>query len=256
MASLPPPPAKVPPLGADLKDTPLGKLFTDLPIRWFHATIEGVEHIPAVGGALVVGNHAFGGIDGVVLGALLIRHTGRYPRALADRNFFRFPFVRSLMKEVGALAGEPKRAQELLEDGEPVVVYPGGVDDSFKTADQRNRLQWGTRAGFAKVAMRAQVPILPVAGLGIDDMYKIVGREHFLGRALFGSKRYDLPIALGAYGTPVPKRTPQHFVVMPPIDTSGDPENAADVECVRAATYDAIDSRLREERAKDNDGGK
>ena len=251
MASLPPPPAKVPPLGADLKDTALGRLFTDLPIRWFHATIEGLDHIPAVGGALVVGNHAFGGLDGFVLGALLIRHTGRYPRALADRNFFRFPVVRSLMKEMGALAGEPKRAQELLEDGELVIVYPGGVDDSFKTKDQRHRLQWGTRAGFAKVAMRSKVPIVPVAGLGIDDMYEIVAREHWIGRALFGSKRYDLPIALGAYGTPVPKRNPQHFVVLPPIDTSGDPESEGDVERVRAQTYDAIDERLREERAKE-----
>jgi 1-acyl-sn-glycerol-3-phosphate acyltransferase len=249
MASLPPPPAKVPPLGADLKDTPVGRFFTDLPIRWFHATIEGVEHIPQTGGALVVGNHSVGGLDGFVLGALIIRHTGRYPRALADRNLFRVPFVRSLFKEIGALAGEPKRARELLEDGELVMVYPGGVDDSFKTSDQRNRLQWGTRAGFAKVAMRAKVPIVPIAGLGIDDMYKVVAREHLLGRAIFGSPRYDLPIALGAYGTPVPKRNPQHFVVFPPVDTNGDPESERDVERVRAATYDAIDGRLREERA-------
>lgn len=249
MASLPPPPAKVPPLGADLKDTPIGRLFVDLPIRWFHATIEGLEHIPESGGALLVGNHAFGGLDGFVLGALVIRHTGRYPRALADRNFFRVPFVRSLFKEMGALAGEPKRAQELLEDGELVIVYPGGVDDSFKTREQRNRLQWGTRAGFAKVAMRAKVPIVPVVGLGIDEMYEVVAREHFLGRALFGSHRYDLPIAFGAYGTPIPKRKKQHFVVLPPIDTAGDPEDADEVERVRAQTYDAIDARLRDERA-------
>ena len=249
MASLPPPPAKVPPLGEDLKDTPLGRLFTDLPIRWFHATIEGLEHVPKSGGALLVGNHAMGGLDGFVLGALIIRKTGRYPRALADRNFFKVPFVRSLFKEMGALAGEPKQAQSLLEDGELVLVYPGGVDDSFKTSDQRNRLQWGTRAGFAKVAIRAKVPIVPVVGLGIDDMYKVVAREHVLGRAIFGSPRYDLPIALGAYGTPIPRRNPQHFIVLPHVDTHGDPENPEDVERVRAATYDAIDSRLREERA-------
>jgi 1-acyl-sn-glycerol-3-phosphate acyltransferase len=104
---------------------------------------------------------------------------------------------------------------------------------------------WKQRAGFARVAMAAQVPIIPIVGLGIDDMYTVIWREHFLGRRVFGSERYDLPLAVGAYGTLLPRRAEQHYVVLPPIDTTGDPTNEADVERVRAATYDALETQLR-----------
>ena len=93
--------------------------------------------------------------------------------------------------------------------------------------------------------MRAGVPIIPVAGLGIDDMYEIVGRERWLGRRLFGSSRYDFPIALGAFGTLIPRRKKQTYVALPPVDTCGDPDLPTDVERVRAAAYEAIDGQLR-----------
>ena len=248
MASLPPPPAKVPPLAADVAPTPVGRFLTALPIKYFHATLEGIEHLPKSSGALVVGNHALFGLDGAVLGALIIKETGRYPRFLGERNLWKIPVLGQVLTALGALEGEPKAAQLLLEDGELVVVYPGGVDDSFKLSSERHHLKWGQRAGFAKVAMRAKVPIVPVAGIGIDEMYEVLGREHVIGRALLGSPRYDLPIPFGAYGTLIPKRIPQHFVLLDPIDTGGDPDRPEDVERVRAQTYHAIESRLGQAR--------
>jgi 1-acyl-sn-glycerol-3-phosphate acyltransferase len=40
---------------------------------YFHATLQGGEHIPRSGGALIVSNHALFALDAAVLGALLIR---------------------------------------------------------------------------------------------------------------------------------------------------------------------------------------
>lgn len=77
-------------------------------------------------------------------------------------------------------------------------MYPGGIDESLKPKRDRNRLKWGARDGFARVALRARVPILPIAGAGIDETYTIHVREPWLGRRLLGSARYDLPIASGA----------------------------------------------------------
>ena len=233
----------------DLGKTSFGRAVRDFPINYFRATLEGREHLPREGGALVVGNHAFFGLDGVVLGMLVARETGRHPRFLGERNLWKVPGLGAILSSVGALPGEPAAATALLARGEIVIVYPGGVDDSFKGADEKHRLQWGQRAGFARVAMRARVPIVPVAGLGIDDMYAIVGRERWLGRRLFGSSRYDFPIAFGAFGTLVPRRKKQTYVALSPIDTSGDPARPADVERVRAAAYEAIDARLRALRA-------
>lgn len=144
---------------------------------YFHATLEGTEHIPRTGGALIVSNHALFALDAAVLGALLVRDWGRYPRFLADRNLWRVPALRELITAIGALPGDPNAAVQLLRDGELVIVYPGGVDDSLKLSSQRYQLQWKKRAGFARVAMAAQVVIVPVVGYGIDEMYTVVARE-------------------------------------------------------------------------------
>ena len=119
---------------SELAQTPFGALVRDLPIKYFSAKLEHADRIPREGGALVVANHAFLGLDGFVLGALLMRETGRVPRFLGDRNLFRIPLLAGALVGVGAIAGEPERAVELLEAGELVCVYPGGVDDSFKTS--------------------------------------------------------------------------------------------------------------------------
>jgi len=222
-----------------------GRAALSLVTGYFHATLQGSEHLPREGGALIVSNHALFALDTAVLGALIVRDVGRNPRFLADHKLWAIPVFRQLIAAIGALPGEPLAAQVLLRRGELVVVYPGGVDDSLKHKDERYQLKWKTRKGFAKVAMQAQVPIIPVVGLGIDDMYSVVGHEHLLGRRIFGSARYDLPIAFGAFGTLLPRRAPQTYVVLPPIDTQGDPASATDVERVRTATYDALDAQLR-----------
>jgi 1-acyl-sn-glycerol-3-phosphate acyltransferase len=223
-----------------LARTPWGRFLAELPARYFSATLEGAEHIPRSGGALLVGNHAMLGLDAFVLHAVVLRDVGRYVRFLGEKNLWRIPGLGPLLDRVGSVAGEPEAAVAMLEAGDLVGVYPGGVDDSFKTAAERYQLQWGARNGFAKVAIRANVPIVPVAGLGIDEMYDVLAREPWLGRRLFGGARYDLPVALGAFGTPVPHRVPIRFVALPPVRTAD-----GDVERVRAATHDALDAALR-----------
>jgi 1-acyl-sn-glycerol-3-phosphate acyltransferase len=204
------------------------------------ASMTGAANVPRAGGALMVGNHAVLGLDAFFLTPLLLLEAGRVPRFLAERTLFRLPGARSLLAAIGAIPGEPASARRLLESGELVCVYPGGVDDSFKTARDAYRLQWKERAGFARVAMAAKVPIVPVAATGVDEIWDIAGREHVVGRRLFGSPRYDLPFVKN----PLPRKVPLRFHVLPPIDTGGDPEDAADVERVRRATWEALEGVL------------
>lgn len=229
-------------------ETAAGHKCLHLLANYFHATIEGDELIPRQGPALIVGNHALFALDTAVLGALIVDRVQRFPRFLSDRALWKIPGLRQVIRAIGGLPGEPHSAESLLRDGQLVVVYPGGVDDSLKHNWQHHRLMWKKRAGFARVAMAARAPIIPIVGLGIDDMYKVIWREHFLGRRIFGSERYDLPLAVGAYGTLLPRRSKQRYVVLPPIDTSGDPRSEQDVEQVRAATYAALEAKLQEFR--------
>jgi 1-acyl-sn-glycerol-3-phosphate acyltransferase len=228
--------------------SPTGSAFLRSIAGYFHATLEGHEHIPRQGPALIVSNHALFALDSAVLGALLVEQVQRFPRFLADRALWKIPGLRSVIRAIGGLPGDPRSADVLLRSGELVVVYPGGVDDSLKHNWQHHRLMWKKRAGFARVAMTARVPIIPIVGLGIDDMYRVLWREHYVGRRIFGSERYDLPLAVGTLGTILPRRAEQHYVVLPPIDTTGDPSSEADLERIRAATYNAIEQRLHQFR--------
>lgn len=243
--------AEIPEPSAGLRTflgTPTGHACLRAIAGYFHATLDGHENIPREGPALIVSNHALFALDSAVLGSLLVEQVQRFPRFLADRALWKIPGLRQVIQAIGGLPGAPHSAEVLLRNGELVVVYPGGVDDSLKHNWQHHRLIWKKRAGFARVAMSSRAPIIPIVGLGIDDMYKVIWREHVIGRRIFGSERYDLPIAVGALGTILPRRAQQHYQVLPPIQPTGDPNNEADVEKIRAATFNAIEDRLSEFR--------
>lgn len=213
--------------------------------RLWRATLVGGEHVPEAGGALLVGNHTLFGMDSSPLAALLVERVGRLPRWLGEKNLWRIPGAWVLLEAIGAIPGEPDRAVHLLQAGELVCVYPGGVDDSFKLSSEAYTLMWGQRAGFARVAMRARVPILPIAATGVDEIIRVERRERTIGRWLLGSARYDLPVP----ALDLPRRVPLEYHVLPPIDTQGDPANDEDVERVRAATHAALESVLGPYRA-------
>jgi 1-acyl-sn-glycerol-3-phosphate acyltransferase len=215
-----------------------------------NARISGAEHIPGAGGALLVGNHAALGLDAFPFAALCVEASGRMPRFLGERNLWRIPGVGRMLDAVGAVPGTRAKATALLRGGALVCVYPGGIDDSFKRAGQEYTLQWGSRDGFARVALHAGTPIIPFVGEGVDDLLTVVAREPWLGRRLFGSPRYDLPVLRGRWGLPIPRRIALHYHVLPPLAPDGDPHDDRAVAALRQATFDRMESVLSVLRAK------
>jgi len=190
------------------------------------------HHLPRDGGALVVGNHGLLGVDSMALYPLLYRETGRLVRALGDRALFRYPALDRALRHLGVVVGERANAIDLLQRDELVLVYPGGVDDSFKDPADHYRLPWQHRTGFIRVAMRANRPIVPVMAAGIDDAYSFLFKERSVGRYLMGrgSARYDFPVSLGLGPMPLPVKFTFH--AGPPIDPPADPDLADDDEAV------------------------
>jgi 1-acyl-sn-glycerol-3-phosphate acyltransferase len=205
-----------------------------------NATMHDDEHVPRKGGALVVGNHAYLGLDSFALAALLVLKTGRAPRFLAERSLWKIPGAAGVLDAVGAVQGAPDDAVRLLEAGELVCVYPGGIDDSFKLSREAYQLKWKDRAGFARVALRARVPIVPVAATGVDEVFEIPRREQLIGRLLLGSSRYDLPVPKLSR----PRRVPFHFYVLPPVPPEGEAADPEAIERMRRRTHDALEGVL------------
>ncbi len=200
---------------------------------WFEPTIEGVEHIPAEDGALFVTNHGHFGMDLPLLLSLILDATGRPVRSLGDRVVFATPIARDLAQNMGAIEGEPGTTVELLKDDQLVLVYPGGAREALGDYEQAYKLQWDRSRGFVRTALRAQKPIIPIAGLGNEELYvQLVSqrqvRESGIGRfvsKLLGEK-YVFPLYMGL--GPIPFPAELHYIVGKPIHLPHGPEAADD----------------------------
>lgn len=223
-----------------------GRLLIDTTVRYFDARLVGHERIPQRGGTLLVVNHSIFGVDALILGVLIYQHTQRLALWLADKNLWKTPVLASMLDWVNAIPGTPDDAVTCLRSGELVVVYPGGIFDSYKHTRDRHRLKWRGRAGFARVGLRARANIVPIAACGVDDMYRVIGRDPLLGRLLFGDRRYNLPIALGRYGTLFPRPAKVTVHALDPIVPEGDADDPIAVERVRAYVHDSIQAKLDE----------
>lgn len=170
------------------------------------------ERIPA-GGVLLVGNHALMGVDSFALYPLLWQHLHRLPRGLGDRVLFKVPAIGKIFQSLGAIEGNPDQAAELLRQGEMCLVYPGGSAESFKGPDQRYKLLWQNRMGFAKLAISAQVPVVPVMAAGVDHAYRFLFRDKLLVRRVVGQgkARYDFPVSMGLGILPLPVQFTYHI---------------------------------------------
>jgi 1-acyl-sn-glycerol-3-phosphate acyltransferase len=205
--------------------------------HWFEPTIEGLENIPTDTGGLIVTNHGHFGIDLPVLLSLVLDGTGRPVRALGDRLVFAAQFFRDWAHLMGAVEGEPEIATQLLEDDQLVLVYPGGAKEALSNPHEAYRLQWEGSRGFIRTALRAQKPIIPIAGLGNEELYvQVVSkdrvRESGVGRLiskLLGDK-YVFPVYMGL--GPIPFPSDLHYLVGEPIYLDHGPEAAEDEEIV------------------------
>lgn len=183
--------------------------------------LEGIERLPD-GPALLVGNHGHLGYETLLFFHALLRRTGRLPRGLADRWFFRVPLVRDVLVRVGGAYGCPENARALLAEGHWVVCYPGGARETFKRRPtDRYKLRWHRSQGFVRVAREAGVPIIPFAAAGVDDTFDVSGAFEGSGRFLMGHDKYDLPRLRGASYGVVPRPVPFLFRFDDPIDVSG-----------------------------------
>ena len=78
---------------------------------------------------MFVGNHGRLDFDGFILIRLILRETGRFTRALADRFWFKSRVTAAVAHAFGAVEGNRDNAQSLLRAGERVLTYPGGVPE-------------------------------------------------------------------------------------------------------------------------------
>jgi len=145
----------------------------------------GLENVPSKGGAMVVGNHAGTvPVDALVMkfGVLDKHPAHRHVRLLAADLAFRFPVVAPLARKMGGTVACDEDALRLLESGELVAVFPEGYKGVGKGFRNRYKLQRFGRGGFVELALKARVPIVPVAIVGSEEIYPMIYNAKTLAR--------------------------------------------------------------------------
>ena len=153
--------------------------------KWFRVEVIGAENIPAEGGALVVSNHSGTiPVDGLMTIAAIHDKTGRHLRPLGADLVFRMPIVSALARKGGATMACNEDAERMLTGGELVGVWPEGFKGIGKPYSDRYKLQRFGRGGFVSAALRTGVPIIPLAVVGAEEIYPLVGNIPALARLI------------------------------------------------------------------------
>jgi 1-acyl-sn-glycerol-3-phosphate acyltransferase len=199
----------------------LAKVYDPLYARWFRVEWEGFDKIPRTGGALMVANHAGAiPVDAPSIMHGIERELQRPVYGLADEVFKRIPLVNLGWSRLGGVQAHPDNAYRLLrEQQQLVMVFPEGSKGPGKLYRERYQLRRFGRGGFVQIAMRAGVPIIPLAVVGNEETMPIVFKIPALSRALglpYAPVTANM-LALGPLGAVVPFPAKLRIRVLDPV---------------------------------------
>jgi 1-acyl-sn-glycerol-3-phosphate acyltransferase len=220
---------------------------------WFRAEVEGIENVPAEGGALLVSNHA-GALppDAAIIGkAIREEHSHARPLNVTVEHFFKsYPGFSMLIPKIGCVAAHPANVHRLLYDEEQLVlVFPEGRKGTEKLYKDRYRLRRFGRGGFVEAAMRAEAKLVPVCVVGAEEAMPVFAQLDFMKR-LTGLLYFPVtptfpwlgPLGMLAY---LPAKFKLRF--LEPLDTveMGGPDAAHDKALVQTVAQE-IRARIQE----------
>ena len=162
------------------------RLYDPMYRYWFRVEWEGFDRLPETGGALLVSNHA-GAIpsDAPAIMHGIETQLGRPVYGLAEHLFRALPVVGTLWSRVGGVPAHPDNAYRLLHDEQQLaLVFPEGTKGTGKHFSNRYQLSRFGRGGFVEIAMRAGVPVIPLAVVGAEESMPIIYKSNRLAKML------------------------------------------------------------------------
>jgi 1-acyl-sn-glycerol-3-phosphate acyltransferase len=205
----------------------------------------------------LVGNHSGGTLiaDTFAFAYAFYDHFGpdRLFFQLAHDLVFRVPGLLAL-RRYGTIPANHEYARAALGRGAALLVYPGGDYETYRPSWHSGEIDFGHRTGFVRLALEADVPIVPVVAVGGQETALFLTRGERLARRLglhrllrvdvvpiqiappFGVTVLDLPGRI-----PLPSQIT--IQVLPKIDLRRRFGPDPDVEAV----YHAVTAMMQEE---------
>jgi 1-acyl-sn-glycerol-3-phosphate acyltransferase len=153
----------------------LAAIVTAIPVKLlFRLRAKGKEHLPRAGGYVLSANH-LSNLDPWPLGIPLLPH--RELRFMAKAELFRSPMW-PLLKFGGAFKVERGQGDEhaietavrLAREGEVIAIFPEGTR---REKGLVKKFEARPHTGAARVALMAEVPLIPAAIVGTDRLSRL-----------------------------------------------------------------------------------
>ena len=194
---------------ADLDERDPDYIRESLPGLWmlaslyFRAEVRGLHHIPARGPVLLVGNHSGGNMtpDTLVFTLAFCTYFGIERRfyQLAHNLVLSMPGL-GYLRKYGTVAASPENAEQALEAGAALLVYPGGDYEVHRPSWESAKVDFGGRKGFIRTALEHNVPLVPVVSIGGQETALFLSRGEWLAKLLRLDQMFRLkvlPITIG-----------------------------------------------------------
>jgi 1-acyl-sn-glycerol-3-phosphate acyltransferase len=223
--------------------------------HWFRLELDGWENLPDPP-VLLVGIHSGAPFvwDAWTVGVEWWRRFGqeRPLHGTAHDALMAIPVIGRYFRAMGVLPAAPDSMATALAEGRDVAVWPGGEVDSLRPWTERDVANLAGRAGFVRMAIKAGVPIVPIATVGGADAMPVLIRGDRLSRALRLDKLLRLkvfPVAVSLPWGIAPAALPQlplpakiRTRLMPAVEVDHDPARADDDDYVQQKYREVQDS--------------
>jgi 1-acyl-sn-glycerol-3-phosphate acyltransferase len=232
-------------------------LWNPLMDYWFRMEMEGWEKLPDPP-ALLIGIHSGAPFvwDAWTVGIQWWRRFGtdRVLHGTAHDALMAAPVIGDYFRRMGVLPAAPDSISAALAAGHDVALWPGGEIDSLRTWGQRDEAILAGRKGFVRMAIKAGVPIVPIATVGGPDSMPVLFTGRRLARLLQLDKVARLkifPIAIEAPWGIAPAMLPElplptkiRTALLDAIELDDDPERAGDDAYVEEK-YDEVQGAIQ-----------
>ena len=229
-------------------------LLNTLYFDYFRVDVEGIEHVPMSGPAVLAGNHGGAALpyDAAML-MLAVANEAALPRrvrVMATEIFNILPWVSHVYRKAGAAYAARSDAEYLLGRGHIVGVFPEGERGFMKPVWQAYRVQRFGRGGFVEIAETAGAPIVPFAIVGSEEVHPAMFVSRRLARVvrmLWPEQRVD---GIAVFLNPIPLPVRWRIRFLPPFlpETPGETPDPLRLlersEAVRAVIQANLDQML------------
>lgn len=172
--------------------------------KYFRADVEGIDRVPE-GKAMIVGNHNAGitFLEPFMMGEVWYEHKGDSDPLyfLAHDAMVGIPVLGNALMKFGCVRASMENSKKIFAEDRKLVVFPGGNHEAFRKYSERNRVDFGGHKGFARLAVEAKVPIVPMMSIGGHETFFVLWRGERMAKIthadrILRSRSFPLAIAL------------------------------------------------------------